>query len=108
VITTNGNINVTIGHGHDLSASRRTRPVAERELLPIELVVRLDQPLASATEHLERAMIQHAMTMQRGRVERVAQTGCPGRVSTSNDAGWASTPAKVLILERSAITEPSS
>jgi hydrogenase-4 transcriptional activator len=58
----------------DISASRRTRPVAERELLPIELVVRLDQPLAAAIEHLERAMIQHGMTMQGGRVEQVAQT----------------------------------
>jgi DNA-binding NtrC family response regulator len=58
----------------EISASRRTRPVAERELLPIELVVRLDQPLAAATEHLERAMIQHAMTMQGGRIEQVAQT----------------------------------
>jgi hypothetical protein len=37
----------------DISATRRTRPAAERELLPIELVVRLDQPLAAATEHLE-------------------------------------------------------
>jgi DNA-binding NtrC family response regulator len=62
----------------NISASRRTRPASERELLPIELVVRLDQPLAAATEHLERAMIQHAMTMQGGRVEQVARrSGCP-------------------------------
>jgi transcriptional regulator with PAS, ATPase and Fis domain len=57
-----------------ISTSRRTRPPSERDLLPIELVVRLDQPLAAATEHLERAMIQHAMSLHEGRVEQVAQT----------------------------------
>ena len=57
-----------------LGASRRTRPPSERDLLPTELVVRLDQPLAAATEHLERAMIQHAMTLCHGRVEQVAKT----------------------------------
>ena len=31
------------------------------------------QPLAAATEHLERAMIQHAMTLCHGRVEQVAR-----------------------------------
>jgi DNA-binding NtrC family response regulator len=57
----------------ELVASRRTKPVSDRDLLPTELVVRLDQPLAAATEHLERAMIQHAMTLCHGRVEHVAR-----------------------------------
>jgi DNA-binding NtrC family response regulator len=57
----------------DLVASRRTRPASERELEPTELVVRMDQPLAAATEHLERAMIQHAMRVCHGRVEQVAR-----------------------------------
>ena len=57
-----------------LVATRRTRPASERDLLPTELVVRLDQPLAAATEHLERAMIQHAMVLCQGRVEQVANT----------------------------------
>jgi DNA-binding NtrC family response regulator len=56
-----------------ITAARRTRPAAERELLPTELVVRLDQPLAAATEHLERAMIQQAMAACHGRVEQVAR-----------------------------------
>jgi DNA-binding NtrC family response regulator/tetratricopeptide (TPR) repeat protein len=56
-----------------IAAARRTRPASERELLPVELVVRVDQPLAAATEHLERAMIQHAMAACNGRVEQVAR-----------------------------------
>jgi DNA-binding NtrC family response regulator/tetratricopeptide (TPR) repeat protein len=56
-----------------ITAARRTRPVAERELLPTELVVRLDQPLAAAVEHLERAMIQQALAACHGRVEQVAR-----------------------------------
>ncbi|HXE80879.1 MAG TPA: sigma 54-interacting transcriptional regulator [Vicinamibacterales bacterium] len=56
-----------------LSAGRRTRPASERDLMPTELVVRLDQPLAAATEHLERAMIQHAMALCNGRVDQVAR-----------------------------------
>jgi hypothetical protein len=38
-----------------IAASRRTIPASERTLDPTEVVVRLDQPLAAATEHLERA-----------------------------------------------------
>ena len=57
----------------DIIASRRTRPASERDLLPTEVVVRLDQPLAAATEHLERAMIQHAMSLCNGRLEQVAR-----------------------------------
>jgi DNA-binding NtrC family response regulator len=33
----------------------------------------MDQPLAAATEHLERAMIQHAMRICHGRAEQVAR-----------------------------------
>ena len=58
----------------DLVAGRLTKPASERELLRTEVVVRLDQPLAAATEHLERAMIQHAWTRCNGRVEQVART----------------------------------
>jgi DNA-binding NtrC family response regulator len=57
----------------DIVASRRTRPASERELEPTEVVVRVDQPLAAATEHLERAMIQYAMRICHGRVEQVAK-----------------------------------
>ena len=57
----------------NIIASRRTVPASERTLLPTELVVRLDQPLVAATEHLERAMIQHAMTLAHGHMDRAAQ-----------------------------------
>jgi DNA-binding NtrC family response regulator/tetratricopeptide (TPR) repeat protein len=54
-------------------ASRRTVPASERTLDSNELVVRLDQPLAAATEHLERAMIPYALKQSAGRVEEAAQ-----------------------------------
>lgn len=57
----------------EIAASRRTVPASERDLAPIELVVRLDQPLAAATEHLERSILQHALTMTRGRVDDAAR-----------------------------------
>jgi DNA-binding NtrC family response regulator len=57
----------------NIVASRRTRPVSERELEPTELVVRMDQPLAAVTEHVERSMIGHAMRVCNGRVEQVAR-----------------------------------
>jgi hydrogenase-4 transcriptional activator len=57
----------------NIVASRRTRPASERELEPTELVVRMDQPLAAVTEHVERAMIGYAMRVCNGRVEQVAR-----------------------------------
>ena len=55
-----------------IAASRRTVPASERALDPIEIVVRLDQPMAAATEHLERAMLQHALKECGGRMEETA------------------------------------
>jgi len=55
-----------------IAASRRTIPASERTLDPTEVVVRLDQPLAAATEHLERAMLQHALKECGGRMEETA------------------------------------
>jgi DNA-binding NtrC family response regulator len=57
----------------DITAARRTLATAERDLLPSELIVQLDQPLDAATEHLERAMIQHAMALASGHMDRAAQ-----------------------------------
>ncbi|MCA1583216.1 MAG: sigma 54-interacting transcriptional regulator [Acidobacteria bacterium] len=57
----------------EIAASRRTVPASERDLAPIELVVRLDQPLAAATEHLERSIIQHALTTAGGRMDDAAR-----------------------------------
>jgi DNA-binding NtrC family response regulator/tetratricopeptide (TPR) repeat protein len=55
-----------------IAASRRTVPASERALDPVEVVVRLDQPMAAATEHLERAMLQHALKECGGRMEETA------------------------------------
>ena len=57
----------------DILASRRTVPPSERPLDPNEVVVRLDQPMAAATEHLERAMVQYALTACGGRMEETAR-----------------------------------
>ena len=57
----------------DIAASRRTVPAAERPPERTELLVRMDQPMAAAVEHLERAMIQYALTRFGGRVEDTAE-----------------------------------
>ena len=56
-----------------IAASRRTVPADQRTLEPTEMVMRLDQPLAAATEHLERALIQRALTMCNGKVDEAAK-----------------------------------
>jgi hydrogenase-4 transcriptional activator len=56
----------------EIAASRRTLPPSERTLDPTELVVRLDQPMAAAVEHLERTMVQNALRECAGRVEDAA------------------------------------
>jgi DNA-binding NtrC family response regulator len=57
----------------DIAASRRTVPPSERDLAPTEFVVRLDQPLPAAMEHVERAMILHALRTTGNRFEEAAQ-----------------------------------
>jgi len=56
----------------EIAASRRTIPASERTLAPTEMVVRIDQPMAAAVQHLERAMIQHALRATGGRIEDTA------------------------------------
>jgi DNA-binding NtrC family response regulator/tetratricopeptide (TPR) repeat protein len=56
----------------EIAASRRTIPPSERVLDATEVVVRLDQPLAAATQHLEQAMLQYALKKCDGRVEDTA------------------------------------
>ena len=58
---------------HDIRASRRTIPAGERTLSPTEVVVRTDQPLPAAMEHLERTMVQQALKESSGRLEDAAQ-----------------------------------
>ena len=59
----------------NLAASRRTIPASERALDTTEVVVRLDQPMAAATEHLERAMLQYALKECGGMEETAARLG---------------------------------
>jgi DNA-binding NtrC family response regulator len=56
----------------DIAATRRTVPPSERMLDPMELIVRLDQPLDAAVEHLERALIQYALRQCGGRADDTA------------------------------------
>ena len=57
----------------EIAASRRTVPPSERQIEPHEVVVRIDQPMAAAVEHLERTMVLHALKACNGRVEETAQ-----------------------------------
>jgi DNA-binding NtrC family response regulator len=56
----------------EIAASRRTLPPSERALDPTELVVRIDQPVAAAMQHLERVMIEYALKQCGGRLEETA------------------------------------
>jgi DNA-binding NtrC family response regulator len=55
-----------------IAASRRTVPASERTLDPTEVVVRIDQPMPAAVQHLERTMIQHALQTANGGMEDAA------------------------------------
>jgi DNA-binding NtrC family response regulator len=57
----------------DIAASRRTIPASERMPVPTEFVVRMDQPMSAAIEHLERAMIQYALALSAGRLDEAAE-----------------------------------
>ncbi|MDP3719256.1 MAG: sigma-54 dependent transcriptional regulator [Acidobacteriota bacterium] len=56
-----------------ITASRRTVPADQLVLEPTEMVMRIDQPLAAATEHLERALIQRALKSCNGKVDDAAK-----------------------------------
>ena len=56
-----------------IAATRRTVPASERQLSPTEVVVRLDQPLPAAVEHLERTLLQHALNASGGKLEDAAR-----------------------------------
>ncbi len=57
----------------ELAASRRTVPPSDRQLDVNEIAVRIDQPLAAAAEHLERAMVGYALRASSGRVEEASR-----------------------------------
>lgn len=56
-----------------IAATRRTVPADQLVLEPTEMVMRIDQPLAAATEHLERALIQRALKACHGKVDDAAR-----------------------------------
>ena len=56
----------------EIAASRLTIPASGRVLESTELVVRLDQPMMAAVQHLERALVQYALTQCKGRMEETA------------------------------------
>jgi DNA-binding NtrC family response regulator/tetratricopeptide (TPR) repeat protein len=57
---------------HQIAVSRRTVPASERPLASTEVIVRVDQPMSAAMEHVERTMIQYALQQAGGRVEDAA------------------------------------
>jgi DNA-binding NtrC family response regulator/tetratricopeptide (TPR) repeat protein len=56
----------------EIASSRRTIPASERTLEPTEVVVRLDQPMAAAVQHVERALILHALRQAGSNMEETA------------------------------------
>jgi DNA-binding NtrC family response regulator len=57
----------------EIVAARRTVPAAARKPSPAEIIVRTDQPLSAAVEHLERTMIQQALAASHGRLDPAAK-----------------------------------
>ncbi|MEQ1572724.1 MAG: sigma 54-interacting transcriptional regulator [Vicinamibacterales bacterium] len=72
VLAENGAVLMPEHLSPSISASRRTIPASERHLDLTEVVVRLDQPMPAAVQHLERAMIQYALQKSGGRMEETA------------------------------------
>jgi DNA-binding NtrC family response regulator len=56
----------------EIAASRRTIPASERVLEPTEIVVRLDQPMPAALQHVEQTMIRYALKQTGGGMEETA------------------------------------
>jgi DNA-binding NtrC family response regulator len=57
----------------DIAASRRTIPAETPSRHTSEVVTRIDQPLAAAVEHIERAAIQRALSLTDGRLDDAAR-----------------------------------
>jgi DNA-binding NtrC family response regulator len=57
----------------EIASTRRTVPVSAKALESTEIVVRLDQPLAAAIDHVERAAIRRALDVSGGGLERAAK-----------------------------------
>jgi len=59
----------------NIAASRRTVPPSERILDDSEIVVRVDQPMTAAVQHLERAMVTSALAKAGGVDEAAKRLG---------------------------------
>ena len=57
----------------EIAASRKTVPASTRDIAPTEFIVRVDQPISAAFEHLERAMVKYALEIAGDRLEDAAQ-----------------------------------
>ena len=57
----------------DIAASRRTIPADVQPRRSTEVVTRIDQPLAAAVEHVERAAIQRALASTNGNLDEAAR-----------------------------------
>jgi DNA-binding NtrC family response regulator len=57
----------------DIAASRRTISTETASRHTSEVVTRIDQPLAAAVEHIERAAIQRALSLTDGRLDDAAK-----------------------------------
>ena len=57
----------------EIAASRKTVPASQRDIAPTEFIVRADQPISAAIEHLERSMIKYALEIAGDRLEDAAQ-----------------------------------
>ena len=57
----------------DIASSRRTIPVDAPPRQSTEVVTRIDQPLAAAVEHIERAAIQRAIAIAEGHLDEAAK-----------------------------------
>jgi DNA-binding NtrC family response regulator len=58
----------------EIVAARQTVPAAGRKPGPTEMIVRTDQPLSAAVEHVERTMILQALAASHGRLDPAAQS----------------------------------
>ncbi|MBI3261530.1 MAG: sigma-54-dependent Fis family transcriptional regulator, partial [Acidobacteria bacterium] len=56
-----------------ITAGRRTVTTVDRETAPLEFLVRMDQPLAAAFEHVERTVVPYALTVCKGSLEDAAK-----------------------------------
>ena len=98
----------------NIAASRLTVPPSERILDSTETVVRIDQPVTAAMQHLERTMMQYALRLSGGRVEEAAKMLGLARKGLSlkrlwigRTVGYHQGQCRLKDVRRRAATEPT-